>query len=246
MDICSIEGCETVCSPARDRPTGMERMIKGMCAMHYARQRRGMDMAAPKRHTHGDYCSLPGCEEKWYSADYCVLHYQRNRYGTDMYAPKKRANGVAHERDDMGRKYCPKCDQWLSMENFHASKDAAGYNDGFYFCCRTCRYKRHKEQGYTSPGYLHGIGHDRYRELLANGCRGCGIMDDLVVDHDHDCCPGPYGCSRCVRGCLCSPCNKALGMLRDDPVRIRALLSYLEAWRLTSAGQFEEKNGRQE
>lgn len=41
------------------------------------------------------------------------------------------------------------------------------------------------------------------------------------VDHDH--------ATGKVRGFLCSRCNKALGMLRDDPVRIRGLLAYLQA-----------------
>jgi hypothetical protein len=38
----------------------------------------------------------------------------------------------------------------------------------------------------------------------------------LSVDHDHACCNGPISCGRCVRGLLCSPCNKLLGHLRDQ------------------------------
>lgn len=42
----------------------------------------------------------------------------------------------------------------------------------------------------------------------------------LVVDHDHE--------SGEVRGLLCHNCNRALGLLHDDPKRLRNCLSYLE------------------
>jgi recombination endonuclease VII len=33
----------------------------------------------------------------------------------------------------------------------------------------------------------------------------------LAVDHDHNCCPGKKTCGKCVRGLLCTPCNRNLG-----------------------------------
>lgn len=59
-------------------------------------------------------------------------------------------------------------------------------------------------------------------DLLDSGkCEACGdIVDKLCVDHDH--------ATGNVRGALCDNCNKALGLLKDSPDRIRQLLEYLE------------------
>lgn len=82
-------------------------------------------------------------------------------------------------------------------------------------------------------------------ELLARqggGCAVCGAKPaqephnrnptatraSLHVDHDHACCPGPYSCGRCVRGLLCSRCNRAVGLMADNPERLRAAADYVE------------------
>lgn len=63
-------------------------------------------------------------------------------------------------------------------------------------------------------------------------CAVCGEAPDgnLHVDHDHSCCPGRNSCGECVRGLLCGKCNKALGMFKDDPERLRSAASYLEEY----------------
>lgn len=47
---------------------------------------------------------------------------------------------------------------------------------------------------------------------------GTGVDAVLHVDHDHE--------TGVVRALLCGPCNKALGILRDDPNEIWNLLLY--------------------
>lgn len=47
------------------------------------------------------------------------------------------------------------------------------------------------------------------------------------VDHDHACCPGDRSCGQCVRGILCGNCNRALGILKDDPSLLYSAAEYL-------------------
>jgi hypothetical protein len=42
----------------------------------------------------------------------------------------------------------------------------------------------------------------------------------LAVDHSHE--------TGAFRGLLCHSCNRAIGLLGDDPARLRAAAEYLE------------------
>lgn len=57
----------------------------------------------------------------------------------------------------------------------------------------------------------------------------------MVVDHDHSCCPGRASCGRCVRACICGPCNLALGHVDHDARIAHALGDYLSG-HITGAG----------
>ncbi|WP_422649574.1 endonuclease VII domain-containing protein [Cupriavidus sp. H18C1] len=78
----------------------------------------------------------------------------------------------------------------------------------------------------------YGIDYDRYISLLneqGHVCALCGgegfLMKGchrvkLVVDHCHQ--------TGRVRGLLCHNCNRALGLLQDDPAILRAAIDYLK------------------
>lgn len=57
-------------------------------------------------------------------------------------------------------------------------------------------------------------------------CAACGSLDRLSIHHDHSCCDKGFGCSKCVVGFLCSPCNVAEGMLKT-PERALALYRFM-------------------
>lgn len=76
--------------------------------------------------------------------------------------------------------------------------------------------------------YRYGITPERFDKATEVGCEVCGKTDvKLHVDHDHRCCPGNYTCGECVRGFLCGACNRAIGLLNDDPDLIFAAAAYL-------------------
>lgn len=81
------------------------------------------------------------------------------------------------------------------------------------------RERRFARYGITTAEY------SRMRDAQHNACAICGWHApsawDLVVDHDH-------GNGR-VRGLLCNPCNKGIGIMRDDAHRLRAAADYLDA-----------------
>lgn len=54
-----------------------------------------------------------------------------------------------------------------------------------------------------------------------------GVVKNAATDHDHAHCPGKAGCRECVRGYLCSTCNRYLGHIGDDPGTGLRLAAYL-------------------
>lgn len=75
----------------------------------------------------------------------------------------------------------------------------------------------------------YGIGLAEYEAMLVFQGGRCGVCRatsadsvnrHLHVDHDHE--------TGAIRGLLCSHCNRALGNVRDDPQRLRALADYLD------------------
>lgn len=67
---------------------------------------------------------------------------------------------------------------------------------------------------------------DDYEMMLARQsgvcaiCKGKPTGERLAIDHVH-------GTKR-VRGLLCGSCNRALGLFKDDPVRLAVAIKYLK------------------
>lgn len=131
-------------------------------------------------------------------------------------AERMRARHVAcrvHVVD--GHKKCVRCKQMLPVESF--SKSGKTLN-GLQGRCKSCSavYECRRKFGVT-------IEEAEALVILRQSttCAVCFSADDLHIDHDHQ--------TGRIRGILCGHCNRALGMLRDDPERILRLLQHLGA-----------------
>lgn len=82
----------------------------------------------------------------------------------------------------------------------------------------------------------HGIDDETYDSLLGrqDGC--CAICrrpaERLVIDHDHECCPGQGAgdpnCGLCVRGLICQRCNTLLGYIEStEPAILKRAFAYI-------------------
>lgn len=81
-----------------------------------------------------------------------------------------------------------------------------------------CAVRRDKSQRLAA--YRRRLGRPITYQDIPDSCEVCGGKTRIAADHDHV--TGKF------RGWLCMQCNTALGSLKDDPSRLRALISYLE------------------
>lgn len=68
----------------------------------------------------------------------------------------------------------------------------------------------------------YGITMDQYLDLVAQQQGKCAVCDrevELHIDHDHE--------TGVVRGLLCGNCNRAAGLLHEEPDRALSLAFYL-------------------
>lgn len=112
----------------------------------------------------------------------------------------------------IGMKWCYCCQRWLHKENFGIDKTRG---DGRANHCKECNSAKGTASRY-------GISIIEARKLRGGkqACEICGRIKPLEVDHDHD--------TGEIRGFLCSGCNSALGLMKDDPELIKKCIEYLE------------------
>ena len=130
----------------------------------------------------------------------------------------------------MSRKHCSGCDQILPRTSFAPRNKSKP--DGYVVSrCRECvkrvqreakreSYKRNGARREKTTGW--GPVEFKMQELMQAGCCAiCGTpTDSLHGDHDHE--------TGFTRGLLCGPCNRGLGMFKDNPDALRAAANYIE------------------
>lgn len=158
----------------------------------------------------------------------------------------------------MTMKTCQKCKQEKPVAEFHRH---SGRRDGLSAKCKACvhAYDQNRYAGQrdrflearrawvrrvgvevarrsTRKAQMkrtYGITLDDYDKMVADrggACDICGCVPtedthkkSLCVDHDHE--------TGEIRGLLCSACNAAIGLFKDDPAVLSKAIAYLKGAR---------------
>lgn len=121
---------------------------------------------------------------------------------------------------DVSGKCCTKCGLFRPMSQFPLrTKSRTPYS----WCARcVCLHK----YGLTQRTYL------ALQQVQGSECAMCrskpSTSHSFAVDHDHSCCAGRKTCGGCLRGLLCSDCNRFIGYVKDDLDTIKNMVVYLE------------------
>ena len=119
----------------------------------------------------------------------------------------------------MDTKICSNCGERLPITDFRV--DNKGYMSGK---CRVCQNMYHKDNSLRNK---YNISLDDYAEMFEEQGGVCAICQQrsnklLAVDHDHE--------TGQIRGLLCSNCNTALGMVKENIGTLFMMIDYLKIW----------------
>jgi len=205
----------------------------GLCDTHYQRVKNRGDPVKGTRSkvAAGTRCSIDRCTRLHYRRTFCKPHYQRLRkYGDPLGGAP-----LPEEIDIDGMRLCTKCGIRKPLETGFAPQ--AGSRGGRSRICRECKGKRlatwyeaNREDRIERSRICRikrlygetGLEVEQRRQA-GDGCDACGRrIEPMAIDHCH--------ATGQTRGLLCKPCNFILGIVEDDPDRLRLLADYLEAF----------------
>lgn len=117
-----------------------------------------------------------------------------------------------------GKGKCAICGIEKPINEFSRSKNTF---TGFDSRCKSCAVQRARRHYFLKK---YNLTDDKIKEMSASQNHRCLICetksDNLFVDHCHK--------SGTVRGLLCSLCNSAIGLLKENPESFRRAIAYLE------------------
>lgn len=153
---------------------------------------------------HSPVCTVQDCDGKSFAAGLCRSHYRQiNEYGWLEPGP---IQSVGVNRKTVDR------EQDCVIAGCHKVVHVT------YLMC-DLHYKISWKYRLTSV---------QLQILWDGGCMMCGSLENLVIDHDHACCPDnkKRKCGECNRGC--PTCNWGIGALKDDVTLLQSAIAYLE------------------
>jgi hypothetical protein len=154
-------------------------------------------------------CSIDDCGRPHQAHGLCGAHNERRKSGLDLTPPIRQ-----YERAGL-----------CKVEGCGRPRQPRGSTSGHRSLCAMHRVRevRMRAHGLTSESL------DRLSQSQKGRCAVCGTKDPgygrgtLCIDHDH--------VTGQVRGLLCNTCNRAIGLLKDDPEVIAAAARYVQKHR---------------
>jgi len=143
---------------------------------------------------------------------YCKEEQSLENYNKRSSAKDGKANG------------CKSCKAISSKTHYYTNKARINAKNRKYYYENPVRFQEYNRNSHLKRTY--GISTSIYENMLKSQnytCKVCGGIEDtkkLNVDHCHT--------TLKVRGLLCTNCNVALGLAKDDPHTLRKLATYLE------------------
>lgn len=139
-----------------------------------------------------------------------------------------------HRREEAMTKTCTKCAKTKNIEEFTRKK---GYKDGHRTYCKECIATYERVRTNTPKNKQRAREYELRRRygmtfnqkmVIFKAQKGrCAICRTLFkcifsshVDHNHT--------TKAIRGLLCSPCNTALGLLKESKKNARNLIRYIQ------------------
>lgn len=179
---------------------------RGYCQTHYVQWRRGAEIIPEinaRDRNPPETCVEEGCVSPVQAKGLCQMHYARLlRHGHTRYPDRKKPPKICTVNG---------CTDWL-------------YAKGLCHVHYIRRRKHREVYGTTSEAVAKM---EAAQDGRCASCRSLPMRRDtrsgrplpLDVDHNHT--------TGVVRGLLCSPCNRGIGLMQDDPLVLAAAIRYL-------------------
>jgi hypothetical protein len=120
-----------------------------------------------------------------------------------------------------GTKPCSGCKEELPLSSYYLRKDGY-YQSRCQSCMQASNRKWADANQIPRKARRYGVCEEVLASMFDDAAGRCGICDrerELHVDHCHD--------TGRVRGLLCGPCNRSIGVLGDNVEGLRRALRYL-------------------
>jgi len=197
MKKCTITFCQKETSSRKS----------GYCVNHFTQIRRYGSIKNQR-------CAADSCSRNAVTTDYCKWHErQASLYGD---------TGVLCAVDGCEKKYSTRN---LCWNHYHKEYRRGTFSKSKLECLTPhCAKPAKNDNGrsrFCNACYTTMLTHKLdTKSFLALGsfCEVCGGANRLCVDHDHE--------TNLVRGLLCTACNSALGLLKEDVKIMESLIDY--------------------